>query len=55
MHKPISVLENEKHKIFQWFGIQKDHLIQTRRQDLITINKKQKCQMADFAVQQTME
>ena len=40
MHNPAPVLENDSHK-FQWdFDIQTDHLIPTRRPDLIIINKK---------------
>ena len=40
MHNPASVLENEKRKL-QWdFDIKTDHLIPTRRPDLIIINNK---------------
>ena len=39
MHKPESVLENEMHKIFLNFEKQMDHLILTRRPDLVLINK----------------
>ena len=41
MHKPESVLENEIHKILLDFEIQKDHLIPSRRPDLMRINKKE--------------
>ena len=40
MHKPESVLENEMHKILRDFEIQSDHLILTRRPDLVIVNKK---------------
>ena len=39
MYKPESVLENEIHKILWDFKIQIDHLIPTRRQDLVIVNK----------------
>ena len=40
IHKPAHVLENDTHKL-QWdFNVQTDHLIPTRRPDLIIINKK---------------
>ena len=35
-----SVLENETHKLLWDFDVQMDHLILTRRLDLIIINKK---------------
>ena len=39
MHNPAPVLENNTHKL-QWdFDIHTDHLISTRRPDLIIINK----------------
>ena len=41
------------HKLFWDFDIQTDHLISTRRPDLIIINKKKKkeiCKIVDFAV-----
>ena len=42
MHNPAPVLENDSHKL-QWdFNIQTDHLIPTRRPDLIMINKKKR-------------
>ena len=46
----VSVLENEKHKILWDFKIQTDHLIPTRRLDLVEINKKKSGQSMDFAV-----
>ena len=51
IHNPVSVLENDTHKL-QWdFGIQMDHLISTRRPDLIIINKKKRtCKIVDVAV-----
>ena len=51
MHSSAPVLENDTHKL-QWdFNIQTDHLIPTRRPDLIIINKKKRtCKIVDFAV-----
>ena len=40
MHNLESVLENEAHKLLWDFEIQADHLISTRRPDLIIINRK---------------
>ena len=42
MHNPAPVLENDTHKLLWDFDIQTDHLIPTRRPDLIIINKKKK-------------
>ena len=42
MHNPAAVLENDTHKLLWDFDIQTDHLISTRRPDLIIINKKKK-------------
>ena len=42
MHNPAPVLENDTHKLLWDFNIQTDHLIPTRRPDLISINKKKK-------------
>ena len=40
MHNPASVLESDTHKL-QWdFDIHTDHLISTRRPDLIIIKEK---------------
>ena len=52
MHNPAPVLENDTHKLLWDFNIQTDHLIPTRRPDLIIINKKKKrtCKIVDFAV-----
>ena len=45
------VLENNTHKLLWDFDIHTDHLISTRRPDLIIINKKKgTCKIADFAV-----
>ena len=42
MHNSVPVQENDSHKL-QWdFDIHTDHLISTRRPDLIIINKKKK-------------
>ena len=38
MHKPESILENETYEILWDFKIQTDHLISTRRPDLVIIN-----------------
>ena len=40
MHNPVSVLENETHKLLWDFDIQTDHLISARRPDLIINNNK---------------
>ena len=40
MHKLESVLENETHKNLEDNEIQTDHLIMTRRPDLVIISKK---------------
>ena len=52
MHNPEPVLENDTHKLLWDFDIQTDHLILSRRQDLIIINKKKKenLQIVDFSV-----
>ena len=51
MHNPPSVLENETQKLLWDFDIQTDHLISTRRQDLVIINKKKRtCRIVVFAV-----
>ena len=38
MHNPASVLENDTHTLLWDFNIQTDHLISTKRSDLIIIN-----------------
>ena len=51
MHNPAPVLENESHKLLWDFNIQTDHLIPTRRPDLIIINKRKRiCKIDDFSV-----
>ena len=40
MHNPAPVLENDTHKLLLDFSIQTDHLVPTKRPDLIIINKK---------------
>ena len=53
MHNPAVFLENDTHKLLRDFGIETDHLISTRRPDLIIINNKNKmriCKIVDFAV-----
>ena len=50
-HNPISVLENETHKLAWDFEIQTDHLISARRPDLVTINKRKRtCRIGNFVV-----
>ena len=52
MNKPASVLGNDTHKLLWDVDIHTDHLISTRRPDLIIINnnKKRICKIVDFAV-----
>ena len=52
MHNPAPALENDTHKLLWDFDIQTDHLIPSRRPDLIIINKKKKknYKIVDFAV-----
>ena len=51
MHNPEPVLENDTHKLLWDFDTQTDHLISTRRPDLIIINiKKRISKIFDFAV-----
>ena len=54
MYNPVTVLENDTHKLLWDFDIQTDHLISARRPDLIIINNKKKkkriCKIVDFAV-----
>ena len=53
MHNPAPALENATHKLPWDFNIQADHIIPTRRPDLIIITKKKKkitCKIVDFAV-----
>ena len=40
LHNPVSVLENDTHKLLRDFDIQTNHLISAKRSDLIIINKK---------------
>ena len=42
MHKPAAVLENDTHKLRWDFDIKTDHLISTRKPDLIIINDKKR-------------
>ena len=42
MHNPSPVLENDTHKLLWNLKKQTDHLIQTRRPDLIIINNKKR-------------
>ena len=41
MYNPVSVMENDAHKLLWDFEVQMDHLISARRPDLIIINKKE--------------
>ena len=53
MHNLDSVQENETHKILWDFIIQTDHLILSRRPDLVIIKKRKKkrtCRIGDFVV-----
>ena len=51
MHQPELVPMSETHKILWDFEIQTDHLIPTRKPNLVIINKKQKNNSrVDFAV-----
>ena len=51
MHKPVSVQENETHKILWDFDIQMDHPIQTRRPDIVFIDKNQRtCLLLNFVL-----
>ena len=54
MHNTASVLENDTHKFIWDFDIQTNHLISTRRPDLIIINnnnkKKRIYKIVDFGV-----
>ena len=53
MHNPVSVVENDTHKLLWDFDIHTDLLISARRPDRIIINKKEKeriCKIVDFAV-----
>ena len=49
MHNPAVVLENDTHKFLRDFDIQTDHLIPTRRPDLIVINSKEKRELAKLS------
>ena len=50
-HEPESVLDNEGYKILWYFSIQTDHVIESRRPDLVVVDKKEKsCKIIDFAV-----
>ena len=51
MHNPISVLENDRHKLLWDFDIQTDHLISARQPDLMIMDKiTRTCKIVDFAV-----
>ena len=50
-HEPESVLENGDYKILWGFSIQTDHVIETRRPDLVVVDKNDRsCKRIDFAV-----
>ena len=40
MHNPAPILEYDTHKLLRDFGVQTDHIILARRQDLLIINQK---------------
>ena len=42
MHNPAPVLENDLHELLLDFNIQTDHIIPTRRSDLIIISKEKR-------------
>ena len=42
MHNPVSVQENDTHKLLWDFDKQTDHLISARKPDLMIIKKKKK-------------
>ena len=49
-HEPEKVVENDSWKILWDFTIQTDHIIETRRPDMIKIDKtKNKCKIINFA------
>ena len=49
-HEPDSVMENDKCKILWDFTIHTDHIIQTRRADIVLVNKQERiCQLIDVA------
>ena len=51
MLNPASILENNTHKLLWDFDIHTDHLISTRRPDLIIINRKKRiCKILSFVV-----
>ena len=51
MHNPAHVLENDTHILLWDFEIHTDHLISTRRPDLIIINNKRRtCKIVDFVI-----
>ena len=51
MHNPESILENEMPKILWDFEIQMDHLISTRQQDHVIVDKKKRtCWIVEFAI-----
>ena len=51
MHNPAPVQENSTYKLLWDFDIHTDHLISTRRPDLIIINKKKRaCKTVEPAV-----
>ena len=51
MYNAAAVLKNKPQKLLWDFNIQTDHLISTRRPDLIVIRKKKRtCKIVDFAI-----
>ena len=51
MHNPVSVLENDTHKLLRDCDIQKDHLISVRRAEHVIMNKKRELEkIVDAAV-----
>ena len=49
--EPESALENENYKILWDFSIQTYHVLETRRLDLVAVDKKERsCKIIDYAV-----
>ena len=54
MYNPAPVLENETHKLIWDFDIHMDHLISTRRPELIIINNNNNNKKREFAKSSTL-
>ena len=51
MHNPESILDNEMHKLLWNFENQTDHLISSRRPDLVIINNKKKENLSNSKIE----